>query len=173
MATKPQSVLNLSLLLLLIILSFSSALSYYEEEEEQNHHQERDNPYFYSRERFRYTTRTQHGNVKVLERFSKRSELLRGIDNYRLAVLEANPYAFVMPSHWDADSVVFVVTGRGTMTILHEEAREVRQGDIVAVPSGVIVHLTNTDNREKLYIATIIRPISTPGSYKESDQGLT
>ncbi|KAK1267530.1 Vicilin-like antimicrobial peptides 2-1 [Acorus gramineus] len=107
--------------------------------------------------------------MKVLKRFSKRSELLRGIDNYRLAVLEANPNAFVMPSHWDADFVLFVIRGRGTMTILHEEAREahnIRRGDIVSVPSGVIVHLTNTDNHEKLYIATIIRQISTPGSYK-------
>ncbi|KAK1267529.1 Vicilin-like antimicrobial peptides 2-1 [Acorus gramineus] len=140
-----------------------------EEQEGREGEGERDNPFFYGRESFVHRIRTQHGSVRVLQRFSKRSELLRGIDNYRLAILKANPNTFIIPNHWDAEAVFFVVQGRGTITMLREENREshnLRVGDIMHVPAGTTTYLINNDNNQKLYIAKILQPISTPGQFE-------
>lgn len=79
----------------------------YEEERERG----RRNPYLFESERFESKVRTEQGHIKTLERFSKKSELLRGIDDYRLTILEADPNTFVLPHHVDAESVFFVVGG--------------------------------------------------------------
>ncbi|KAK4478107.1 hypothetical protein RD792_017372 [Penstemon davidsonii] len=102
----------------------------------------RNNPYFFDSQRFDSKYKTEEGHIKVLERFSKRSELLRGIENYRLAVLEANPNTFVVPHHKDAESV-FVVLG------------------------GSMVYLINRDDDERLYILELLQPVNTPGRFKE------
>lgn len=77
----------------------------YEEERESR------NPYLFEKQRFNTKFKTEEGHIKVLPRFSKKSDLLQGIDNYRLAVLEANPNTFVLPHHSDAESLFFVVGG--------------------------------------------------------------
>lgn len=77
----------------------------YEEERESR------NPYLFEKQRFNTKFKTEEGHIKVLPRFSKKSELLQGIDNYRLAVLEANPNTFVLPHHSDSESLFFVVGG--------------------------------------------------------------
>lgn len=82
-----------------------------EREQEGEEEKGKENPYFFGKECFTHTARTQHGHFKVLERFSKRSELLRGIDSYRLAILKTEPNTFVLPSHWDAEEVLYVVKG--------------------------------------------------------------
>lgn len=76
-----------------------------EEEQQEN------NPYYFQAPRFKSTFSTQEGHLRVLERFSKRSEVLRGIENYRIAILEANPNTFVIPHHYDAESVFAVLQG--------------------------------------------------------------
>ncbi|KAJ3668889.1 hypothetical protein LUZ60_010839 [Juncus effusus] len=132
--------------------------------------QERNNPYYFGEERFVHGARTQHGHFKVLEKFSKRSRLLKGIENYRFATLEAEPKTFIMPSHWDADEVFYVVRGRGTIILLHKENREaydIKEGDIMMVPSGVIVYLINKDDNERLRIALLLQPVSLPGNFEE------
>lgn len=60
-----------------------------------------------------FTTKigTQHGEVKILQNFKERSKLLRGIENYRVAILEADPQTFIVPNHWDAEAVIFVAKG--------------------------------------------------------------
>ncbi|KAL0284605.1 UNVERIFIED_CONTAM: Vicilin Car i [Sesamum calycinum] len=95
------------------------------------------NPYFFESQRFDSKYRTEEGNVKVLERFSKKSELLQGVDNYRLAVLEANPNTFVLPHHCDAESVLVVAGGKGTISYVWQNQRKsynVKHGDPVNTP---------------------------------------
>lgn len=60
-----------------------------------------------------FTTKveTQHGRVKILQNFRERSKLLRGIENYRVAILEADPQTFIVPNHWDAEAIIFVAKG--------------------------------------------------------------
>ncbi|XP_077247899.1 vicilin Cor a 11.0101-like [Tasmannia lanceolata] len=143
---------------------------------EGNPGQEEMNPYFYGQDWFSSRISTQHGNVKVLERFSRRSEFLRGIENYRVAILELNPKAFVLPNHWDAEAVLYVAHGRANINLIRQEGKEslnlrreshnLEQGDVFRVPAGTTVYLVNRDNNEKLYIVKVLQPVFTPGQYE-------
>lgn len=128
------------------------------------------NPYFYDRDNFITRVRNEHGHYKVLEPFTQRSSLLRGIEEYRFAVLKANPQTFIVPHHTDAEGVFIVLRGSGSITVLHEdnsETHQIRLGDIYRVPAGATVYLVNSDTSEKLHVAKIFRTISTPGEFKE------
>ncbi|KAJ8458936.1 hypothetical protein OPV22_031862 [Ensete ventricosum] len=60
--------------------------------------------------------------------------------------------------------------GRGTITLVHEENREthdIKKGDIIWIPAGVIVSAINKARNEKLRVAMLLRPISTPGHVEE------
>lgn len=70
------------------------------------------NPYVLQEHHFRAKVESPHGRVRVLPKFTEWSNLLRGIENYRLSILEAEPQTFVIPNHWDAEAVVFVVQGK-------------------------------------------------------------
>ncbi|URE27275.1 Cupin [Musa troglodytarum] len=59
--------------------------------------------------------------------------------------------------------------GRGTITLLHEENREsheIKRGDIMRIPAGVIVYAINKAENERLRIAMLLHPISTPGHFE-------
>ncbi|OVA15523.1 Cupin 1 [Macleaya cordata] len=138
--------------------------------EEQQQQQQKNNPYFFDEQSFNEWYRTQEGNIRVLQRFSKRSNLLRGIENYRIALLEANPRTFVIPSYFDAEAVFFVVKGRGTMSLVSQDSREtfnLERGDVIRVPAGTSIHTINRDNKEKLQIAGIYQSISIPGRFRD------
>lgn len=91
-----------------------------EEEEEYEEEQEEEEeiggksgkPCVFEDHHFKTKIKTQEGRVRVLKRFTKRSKLFKGIDNYRVVIFEANPRTFVVPNHWDAD-VLGVVCGDG------------------------------------------------------------
>lgn len=81
-----------------------------------NHHKtkqqrESDNPYYFDSQSFESRYSTQEGQMRVLQRFSEKSDLLLGMDKFRVGIYEANPKTFMLPHHWDADSVVFVMKG--------------------------------------------------------------
>lgn len=82
-----------------------------EREEEAEGEAREHNPYYFGERSYEHWSRSEHGRFKVLERFSRRSELLIGIENYRLAIMEAEPETFIMPSHWDAEEVFYVMEG--------------------------------------------------------------
>ncbi|WOK99107.1 cupincin-like [Canna indica] len=128
------------------------------------------NPYYFGRRHYEQWAKTEHGRLEVLPSFAKRSELLLGVANHRLALLEAAPETFVMPSHWDAEQVIYVMEGHGIITMLHGENREshnIRRGDLMRIPAGAIVYAINRARNEKLRIAMLLRPISTPGQIEE------
>lgn len=68
-----------------------------------------ENPYVFEEKHFSSVLKNEHGEVQVLQKFNH--SLLRGIENFRLSVLVANPRAFFSPAHWDADTVIFVAHG--------------------------------------------------------------
>ncbi|XP_062143371.1 vicilin Cor a 11.0101-like [Alnus glutinosa] len=138
-------------------------------EEEEEETQREENPYVFEDKHFEDRVRTEEGRVQVLEKFTKRSKLLRGIENYRVAILEANPHTFIAPAHFDAELVLFVAMGRATITMVREEKREsfnVEHGDIVRVPAGTPVYMINRDENEKLCIVKILQPVSVPGHFE-------
>nr|DAD40257.1 TPA_asm: hypothetical protein HUJ06_014580 [Nelumbo nucifera] len=102
----------------------------------------------------------------LLERFSSRFKILSGLDNYRLAILEAKPNTFLIPHHWDADVVVIIVKGKATINLVRNDNREsynLECGDIARIPAGPMIYLVNRDDNENLQIVTLFRTISTPG----------
>lgn len=70
-----------------------------------------DNPYYYHWRTIRSRFHSEEGRIRVLERFDRRSDLLRGLKNYRLEIFEANPNTFVLPHHIDADCILLVLKG--------------------------------------------------------------
>ncbi|CAL9122740.1 unnamed protein product [Musa textilis] len=127
------------------------------------------NPYFFDRDSFYDQVRTEHGHVRVLQNFLEKSELLLGIANYRIAIVELNPRAFLMPYHLDADAVYYVARGCGAITLICEEKKEtheLRRGDILEAPAGAIIYMINKDSNEKLVLIKLLHPVSTPGRFE-------
>lgn len=71
----------------------------------------KENPYVFEERHFTSKARSEHGRLDVLQKFTEESGVLRGIENYRVAVVEAAPQTFVSPTHWDSDAVLFVASG--------------------------------------------------------------
>ncbi|CAK9147029.1 unnamed protein product [Ilex paraguariensis] len=134
--------------------------------EEDERREQWENPYVFEEQHFTSGIQTEHGRDRVLQKFTERSELLRGIENYRIAILEAEPQAFVVPHHKDAEAVIFVANGKGSITLVLEEKREsfnLRYGDILRISAGITVHITNRDKTQRLVIAKLLQPVSIPG----------
>ncbi|KAJ4831005.1 hypothetical protein Tsubulata_029563 [Turnera subulata] len=131
--------------------------------------QEGENPYVFEDRHFTSKFKTEQGRVDVLERFNKRSELLRGLENFRLATLDVAPRTFTAPAHFDADVVFFVARGKGTITIFHEAKKEsfnLQYGDIFALPSGTPAYLVNSDENERLHLVKFYCPVNLPGKFE-------
>ena len=148
---------------------------YYEEEQEES---KGENPYVFTEEHFESKSQSQHGRVDVLRKFTDKSELLKGIENFRIGFLEANPQTFVPPAHFDADGVFFVAQGRGTFTMIEgnrgrmtssseikRHSFNIEAGDVVRVYAGSPVYLVNKHESQKLVIIKFIRPVNLPGSF--------
>ncbi|KAL5717598.1 hypothetical protein ACHQM5_010582 [Ranunculus cassubicifolius] len=97
------------------------------------------------------------------------SKLLKGLQNYRVSFIEANPNTFMVPSHWDADCICVVLSGRGAITLLHKNYKEthnLKQGDIFRARAGSSLYKVNKDNNEKLNILAFEIPVNTPGQFE-------
>ncbi|KAI7747799.1 hypothetical protein M8C21_010822 [Ambrosia artemisiifolia] len=130
------------------------------------HRQQSNNPYVFEDHHFTARLETEHGNVRVLQKFTDRSELFNGIEKYRAAFLEAEPQTFIVPNHWDADVLVFVANGQGKITLIEENSRQslnIKRGDLFHVPAGITAYLVNTDDNERLVLAKILHSVSVPG----------
>ncbi|KAL1550182.1 vicilin-like protein [Salvia divinorum] len=128
------------------------------------------NPYVFEDRHFFTGMQTQHGRLRILQQFTDRSDLLRGIENYRVAILEAQPLTFVVPSHLDAEILVFVARGRGAVNMVRQERREsfnIKEGDIFRIHAGTTTYLVNRDNNERLVLVKLIQPVNTPGQFEE------
>jgi mannose-6-phosphate isomerase-like protein (cupin superfamily) len=125
-------------------------------------------PYHYGEESFRHWTRSRQGRFRVLERFTH--ELLEdAVGNYRVTELEAAPRAFLQPSHYDADEVMFVKEGEGVVVLLRGGRREsfcVREGDVMVIPAGAVVYSANTHHSEWLRVVMLLSPVSTSGRFE-------
>ncbi|CAI0448860.1 unnamed protein product [Linum tenue] len=162
---------------------------YYYDVEEEGEEQEvfgeggerEENPYVFRDEHFLKKAESQHGRVGVLQRFTERSELLKGIENFRIGFLEADPQTFISPAHFDADGVLFVVQGRGTFTMIRENrgrtttssrseikrhSFNIETGDVIRVHAGTPVYVVNKHESQKLVIIKFIRPVNTPGAFE-------
>ncbi|KAA8543268.1 hypothetical protein F0562_021237 [Nyssa sinensis] len=139
------------------------------EREQEQGQQESGHPYLFEDQHFTARARSQHGRLRVLQKFTERSNLLRGIENYRLSILEADPQILVIPNHLDAERLLFVARGRGTISLVHQDRREsfnLQRGDVLRVPAGTTSYMINRDNNEKLVIAKLLQPVGVPGEFQ-------
>ncbi|KAI4302859.1 hypothetical protein MLD38_038558 [Melastoma candidum] len=123
-------------------------------------------PFVFERNEFVTRIDTEHGRVGVLPRFVDRSKLLRAIDDFRLGFLDMDPHAFMVPHHYDADGLLFVVEGRGTISVMKENEKDrinFEEGDLVRIQSGSTVYFVNRDSNERLRIANLLKPVNVPG----------
>ncbi|KAK7277625.1 hypothetical protein RJT34_22640 [Clitoria ternatea] len=142
--------------------------SHHHEEEEEE--EEGENPYVFEDQHFDTTVETEGGRVRVLKKFSKLSKFLQGIENFRLAIIEAEPHTFMPPRHLDAEAILFNMKGRGIIGLVVEDKTErlnLESGDIVRIQPGTPFYIVNRDENEKLLLAVFHTPISTPGNYEE------
>ncbi|KAK7243009.1 hypothetical protein RIF29_37792 [Crotalaria pallida] len=146
-----------------------------EEKEKQKHHgeeeeeEEEENPFLFEDDDFETRFETEDGRVRVLDKFTKNSKLLRGIENFRLAILEAKGHTFVAPCHFDSEAVFFVVKGRATIGMVREDKTDrfnLEEGDIIRVPSGTPVYVVNREDNQKLFIAKLHMPLAIPGDFE-------
>lgn len=86
-------------------------------EREYGKGQQLNNPYVFEDHHFTTRIESEQGSVRVLQKFTDRSELFQGIGKYRVAILEAQPQTFIIPNHWDADALFFVANGIKTSWI--------------------------------------------------------
>ncbi|KAG0468723.1 hypothetical protein HPP92_018051 [Vanilla planifolia] len=160
-------------LLVVLLLCFSSALppssaSDPEEKDQKEKETETMKPFFFDKESFRKWGGTKYGSVMMLKPFS--SEIFRRIEDYRFAVMEAEPLTFLLPSHFDAMEVFYVIQGRGIITLIctgKRETFEVKKGDVMMIPAGTVVYGSNCGSNEKLRVAMLFKTMSTPGKIKE------
>lgn len=80
-------------------------------EEKLNGGTKEHNPYHFDRQSYTQWSKTKYGSLEMLERFGERSELLLGVENYRVAILEVEPQTFIMPRQWDAEQVIYIMEG--------------------------------------------------------------
>lgn len=140
-----------------------------EQEQEQGQEQQEQNPYVFQDQHYTASLETNEGRIKILQRFHQRSRLLRGLKNYRFVYLEANPQTFVLPAHLDAEAVVYVASGRGTLSLVSQGKREsfnIKQGDIVRIRAGTTIYMINRDKNKKLRIAKLLQPVALPDEFQ-------
>ncbi|XP_060179384.1 vicilin Cor a 11.0101-like [Lycium barbarum] len=141
-----------------------------EESNPQREREEENNPYLFESQRFRSRFRARHGDFRVLQKFTERSELLQGLEKYRVAVLEFEPQSFMLPHHCDGEAIFVVVRGQGTISIAEQEEKNsfnLQHGDVIRVPAGSTVYLLNRDNKERFFVYVLAKSVNAPGEFQE------
>ncbi|KAF3774555.1 Globulin-1 S allele [Nymphaea thermarum] len=131
--------------------------------------EETENPYVWKKESFtpRYTS--DDGFMRTLPNFAERSEMLKGLENYRVSWSMVNPNIVVAPHHADADSIIYVYSGKGTIGMVKEGKQElfnVKEGDIMLIPAGSLILTAATDENENLCVLNLAHTTSIPGRSK-------
>lgn len=140
-----------------------------DEEEEEEESSGKGRPYVFDDQHWTTKLKAEEGRVRVLQKFTKRSKLFKGIENFRVLMFEANPQTFVVPNHWDADVVLFVAQGKGTVSLVYTDRREsfnIEHGHVMVIPAGVTAYLINRGNNDKLILVKVINPVSNIGKFE-------
>ncbi|KAF3621969.1 hypothetical protein FXO38_26983 [Capsicum annuum] len=139
-------------------------------EETNPQKREENNPYLFESHRWMTGYRSSHGHLRVLEKFTQRSELFRGIEKFRVAVAEFEPQSFMMPHHTDGEAIYIVVRGQGTIGIANQDEKNsfnMEKGDAIRVPSGSTTYFINRDNKEKLFVYVLSKSAGLPGEVRQ------
>lgn len=106
--TKLPKFLFLFFYLLILISMFIACQCECDREKENN------NPYLFESHMFKSRFESKHGEFRVLDKFT---QLLLGIENYRIGVLEFEPRSFLLPHHFDAQLLLLIVRGTSILFV--------------------------------------------------------
>ncbi|KAK4732390.1 hypothetical protein R3W88_025378 [Solanum pinnatisectum] len=140
------------------------------ERQQEGEQEESNNPYLFESQRFKSPFRASHGDFRILEKFTQRSQLLQGIEKIRVAVLELEPQTFVVPHYCDGEIIFVVVRGQGTISIAEQDDKNsfnLEKGDVFRVPAGLIIYLINRDKKEKFFVYGLAKSSNAPGQLHE------
>ncbi|XP_031478047.1 vicilin Jug r 6.0101-like isoform X2 [Nymphaea colorata] len=138
----------------------------WQEGEGEGKKEKRENPYIWTKGEFQTKYKSEAGSCETLPNFAEKSNILKGLENYRVEKFVANPSTVVVPHYKDADSIIYVCNGRGIIGALDEEKQEtfeVSEGDVMVVPAGTTCFVANTDEREQLCMINLLHTVSIPG----------
>ncbi|PHT85887.1 hypothetical protein T459_07993 [Capsicum annuum] len=144
------------------------------EEDSNPQKREENNPYLFESQRFRSPFRTGQGHLRIVEKFTQRSELFRGIEKYRVAVLEFEPQSFMVPNHCDGETIYVVARGQGIISIAEQDAKyyfTLEKAHVMRVPAGATIYFVNRDKNEKLVVYVLVKSIDAPGQAQEYFSG--
>ncbi|XP_027368019.1 sucrose-binding protein-like, partial [Abrus precatorius] len=137
--------------------------------EEEKEEEEEEIPYVFEEEDFD-TIHAAEGTIDVLKKFTRKSKLLQGIENFRLSFIKTRSHAFVTPRHFDSEIVLVNVVGRATIGLVMEDKTEkvnLEPGDFLRIPAGTPVYIVNRDWNDLLSLILFHIPVSTPGHFEE------
>ncbi|KAG8653902.1 hypothetical protein MANES_05G079000v8, partial [Manihot esculenta] len=139
----------------------------HQREHQRQYDEEDENPYVFNVEDFTPMFKNEHGAIYSLQKFSERSKLLSGIENFRVAAAKANPLTFLTPTHFDAEVVLVVTRGRGAITLIGEkrESFNIERGDVIRVQAGTTVYWINTDENDELRTVCLLKTVNFPSEY--------
>ncbi|CAL0302853.1 unnamed protein product [Lupinus luteus] len=126
------------------------------------------NPYHFSSERFQTLYKNRNGQIRVLERFDKRTNRLENLQNYRIVEFQSKPNTLILPKHSDADYIIVVLNGRATITIVNPDKRQaynLQCGDALRLPAGTTSYILNPDDNQNLRVVKLAIPINNPGNF--------
>uniref|UniRef100_A0A2R2JFS1 SM80.1 Vicilin n=1 Tax=Solanum melongena TaxID=223891 RepID=A0A2R2JFS1_SOLME len=132
--------------------------------------QEENVPYLFKSQRFQSRFRASHGDFRILPKFTQRSQLLRGIEKFRVSVIELEPQSFMLPHHCDGEAIFVVVRGQGTISIAEQDEKNsfnLERGDVLRLHGGSTIHLLNRDNNEKFFVYVLAKSVNAPGQVQE------
>lgn len=140
-----------------------------QEEETREQVGEGDNPYVFGGEHFLSAVHTRYGGMFALRNFHRLSKFLRGMEKYKLALLQVQPERFFSPNHMDADALFTVYSGEGAITVVWENKRHsfrLVPGTLFRLPPGTPYYIVNSHTRQPLIIAQFLITVNNPGSFE-------
>ncbi|KAL2323528.1 hypothetical protein Fmac_027907 [Flemingia macrophylla] len=141
-----------------------------QESQQEGDEKEDENPYVFDESSFDTKVETDGGRIRLLQKFTEKSKLLQGIENFRLAIVEAKAHTFMPPRHFDSEVVLFIMQGQAVLGLVRESETEkfsLEAGDMLRIPAGTPLYIANRDENEKLFLAMLHIPISTSGKFEE------
>ncbi|XP_004496704.1 vicilin-like [Cicer arietinum] len=140
-----------------------------DEEESSSESQGRRNPFFFRSNKFQTIFENQHGHIRLLQNFDKRSNLFQNLQNYRFLEYKARPHTLLLPQHIDADFILVVLSGKAILTVLNPNDRNsfnLERGDTIKLPAGTTAYLANHDDEEDLRVVELAIPVNRPGKFQ-------
>ncbi|KAK1321350.1 hypothetical protein QJS10_CPA03g02244 [Acorus calamus] len=98
-------------------------------------------------------------------REKEKRQRLGPLGNFKVTVFEVGPKKVTHPRHFDAEVLLYVMSGNGIIEFIGGDKRQMRKGDVVRVFAGTNFYVT-TDEYERLHIVKLIQPVFINGQYQ-------